>query len=52
VDGERWRLRVETLMLELDESWDRRRAEDITDHMLQSRWLGSAVELMIVRARR
>ena len=49
-DGTRWRLRIEELQLELSDIWDRRRAEDVTDLLLQSRWLGAAVDLMIARA--
>lgn len=51
-NGLRWRLRIEELMLELGAEWEQRRAEDLTDLLLQSRWLGAAVELMTARARR
>lgn len=51
-NGIRWRLRIEELQLELSDVWDRRRAEDITDLLLQSRWLGAAVDLMTARAAR
>ncbi len=51
-DGIRWRLRIEELQLELSDVWNRRRAEDITDLLLQSRWLGAAVDLMTARAAR
>ena len=51
-DGIRWRLRIEELQLELGDVWDRRRAEDISDLLLQSRWLGAAVDLMTARAGR
>jgi outer membrane protein assembly factor BamB len=51
-DGLRWRLRIEELQLELSEVWNRRAAEDITDLLLQSRWLGAAVDLMTARAAR
>ncbi len=51
-NGIRWRLRIEELQLELADIWDRRRAEDITDLFLQSRWLGAAVDLMTARAGR
>jgi outer membrane protein assembly factor BamB len=51
-DGTRWRLRIEELQLELADVWDRRQAEDITDLLLQSRWLGPAVDLMTARAAR
>ena len=51
-NGTRWRLRIEELQLEVADMWDRRRAEDITDLFLQSRWLGAAVDLMTARAAR
>jgi outer membrane protein assembly factor BamB len=51
-DGIRWRLRIEELQLELSDVWNRRGAEDITDLLLQSRWLGAAVDLMTARAAR
>lgn len=51
-NGLRWRSRIEELALELAPSWDQQRAEDLTDLLLQSRWLGGAVELMTARARR
>ena len=51
-DGIRWRSRIEELQLELSDLWDPRLAEDITDRLLQSRWLGAAVDLMTARARR
>ena len=51
-NGIRWRLRIEELLLELADVWDRRRAEDVTDLLLQSRWLGAAVDLMTARAER
>jgi outer membrane protein assembly factor BamB/tetratricopeptide (TPR) repeat protein len=51
-NGTRWRLRIEELQLELADTWDRRRAEDVTDLLLQSRWLGAAVDLMTARAAR
>jgi len=51
-DGTRWRLRIEELRLEMADTWDRRRAEDVTDLLLQSRWLGAAVDLMTARAAR
>ncbi|MGQ0849287.1 MAG: outer membrane protein assembly factor BamB family protein, partial [Actinomycetota bacterium] len=51
-DGLRWRSRIEALQLELADTWDHNRAVDLTDRLLQSRWLGAAVELMTVRARR
>ncbi len=51
-NGIRWRLRIEELQLELNDVWDPRAAEDITDRLLQSRWLGAAVDLMTARAGR
>jgi outer membrane protein assembly factor BamB len=51
-DGLRWRLRIEELQLELSDTWDQRRAEDLSDLLLQSRWLGAAADLMTARARR
>jgi outer membrane protein assembly factor BamB/tetratricopeptide (TPR) repeat protein len=51
-NGIRWRTRIEGLSVALAESWDRRRAEDLTDLLLQSHWLGAAVDLMIVRSQR
>jgi outer membrane protein assembly factor BamB len=51
-NGLRWRLRIEELMLELSDTWDQSRAEDLTDQLLQSRWLGAAVDLMTARAGR
>lgn len=49
-NGLRWRSRIEGLQLELADSWDHQRAVDLTDRLLQSNWLGSAVDLMIARA--
>jgi len=51
-NGLRWRLRLEELQLELSDTWPQSRAEDLTDLLLQSRWLGAAADLMTVRAKR
>ena len=51
-NGLRWRLRLEELQLELSDTWPQSRAEDLTDQLLQSRWLGAAADLMTVRAKR
>ncbi|MDP3985017.1 MAG: PQQ-binding-like beta-propeller repeat protein [Acidimicrobiia bacterium] len=49
-NGLRWRLRIEELLLELADTWNQSRAEDLTDVLLQSRWLGAAVDLMTARS--
>jgi outer membrane protein assembly factor BamB/tetratricopeptide (TPR) repeat protein len=51
-NGIRYRSRIEELSLELADIWDQRRAEDLTDRLLQSRWLGAAADLMTARAAR
>ena len=51
-NGLRWRLRIEELQLELSETWPQSRAEDLTDQLLQSEWLGAAADLMTMRSRR
>lgn len=51
-NGLRWRLRLEELQLELSDTWPQSRAEDLTDQLLQSRWLGAAADLMTVRSKR
>lgn len=51
-NGLRWRLRLEELQLELSDTWPQSRAEDLTDQLLQSRWLGAAVDLMTIRSQR
>jgi outer membrane protein assembly factor BamB/tetratricopeptide (TPR) repeat protein len=49
-NGTRWRTRIDALSLALADTWDGHSAEDLTDLLLQSNWLGAAVELMITRA--
>jgi outer membrane protein assembly factor BamB len=51
-NGLRWRLRLEELQLELSDTWPQRQAEDLTDQLLQSRWLGAAADLMTIRSKR
>jgi outer membrane protein assembly factor BamB/tetratricopeptide (TPR) repeat protein len=51
-NGIRWRTRIDALLLALADTWDTRRAVDLTDLLLQSQWFGAAVELMITRATR
>ncbi|MEX2624048.1 MAG: PQQ-binding-like beta-propeller repeat protein [Acidimicrobiia bacterium] len=51
-NGLRWRLRIDELRLELGATWNQSVAEDLTDQLLQSQWLGAAADLMTVRARR
>jgi len=51
-NGLRWRLRLEELQLELSDTWPQRQAEDLTDQLLQSRWLGAAADLMTMRSQR
>ncbi len=51
IDGERWRLRIRALDLDLtrgDGRWPRKEAEDLVDLMLQSGWSGAALELMLM----
>ncbi|HUO47142.1 MAG TPA: PQQ-binding-like beta-propeller repeat protein, partial [Acidimicrobiia bacterium] len=50
VNGLRWRVRIEELLLELGDVWNVAKAEDLTDVLLQSRWLGAAVDLMTARS--
>ncbi|HUO46545.1 MAG TPA: PQQ-binding-like beta-propeller repeat protein [Acidimicrobiia bacterium] len=52
VNGLRWRVRIEELLLELSDTWNVSKAEDLTDVLLQSRWLGAAVDLMTARSTR
>jgi outer membrane protein assembly factor BamB/tetratricopeptide (TPR) repeat protein len=49
-NGTRWRTRIDGLSLALSDTWDGHKAEDLTDLLLQSNWLGAAAELMITRA--
>ncbi|HEU4749548.1 MAG TPA: hypothetical protein VFT54_00655, partial [Acidimicrobiia bacterium] len=51
-NGLRWRLRIEELRLELSATWPQSLAEDLTDQLLQSEWLGAAADLMTMRSRR
>lgn len=50
INGMRRRLPARALAAELEETWDQRAGEDLTDALLQSRWMGAAVEVMITRA--
>ena len=55
IDGIRIRLRCELerlAQLPAGERWPKQLAEDLTDSLLQARWLEPAVELMILRERR
>lgn len=53
-DGWRWRCRIEAVELEAQaragRSWDRRRAEDLVDLLLQAQFFGWAAELMCLMA--
>lgn len=52
-----WRVRrqleaVELIAIDASSHWPLTRAEELTDELLQARWYGNAVDLMIERARR
>jgi outer membrane protein assembly factor BamB len=49
-DGIRWRSRLTAYQLALADTWNHQHAVDLTDVLLQSRWLGAAADLMTIRA--